>query len=259
MSTARFVLAAWGANLRTALSARAAFAIQALFMALNNFLFLTFWAVFFARFRSVKGWELSDVALLYGVAAVAFGLAVTLAGGTMDVSRRVADGTLDTWLLRPRAAWLQAATSRMRLSGWGDVGSGYLLFFLVAGADVPRLVVFTAGALVGAVVLTAFFLAANSAAFWASRTEEASQQGVNAILTFSLYPPVLFHGKVRLLLHAVVPAAFVSWLPASLVRHFTWAEAGELVLGAGAVVVVAAWAWRVGLARYESGNLIGSG
>jgi len=72
---------------------------------------------------------------------------------------------------------------------------------------------------------------------------------------FSLYPPALFGGWVRVVLFVVIPAGLMSWIPTELVRAWSWPDAGLLVAGTSAFAGLAALAWRRGLARYESGNL----
>ena len=255
----RFASAAWGASLRQAMARRAAFLVAAGFMLLNNLLWLSFWAVFFARFESVGGWELRDLALVYAIAATGFGLAVVFGGGILDIAPGVAEGRLDTWLLRSRPVFLQAAVSRMRLPGFGDMATGVLLVVLSGNASPGRLLAFAVMSVVAAVVFASFWTLCHAAAFWLGRAEEMAQQGVNAIVTFSLYPSSLFGGWTRVLLHVVVPAGLVSWLPAELVMRWDWGRAALLAGGVSALLAVTALIWRAGLARYESGNLVHSG
>jgi ABC-2 type transport system permease protein len=228
----RWLAASWGASLRGAMEYRTSFAVQALFMLANNFLFLGFWAIFFQRVPSVAGWTLADVALCYGMAATAFGLAAVFAGGVFELAPAIARGGLDTWLLRPRPVLLQAVAGRMRLSGFGDLVTGPILLILAGHATPARIAVFVAGSVIGALVFAAFVLACHAAAFWFGRAEELSLLGVNAILSFALYPPGLFTGPSRLLLFTVLPAGLMSWLPAELVLRPDAGGAARLLLGA---------------------------
>ena len=253
-----WILESWGASFRGALEYRTSFATQALFMLANNFLFLAFWAIFFHRVPQVGGWTLKDVALCYGVGATAFGLAAVLCGGVFDLSSSIARGGIDSWLLRPRSVLAQAFSSRMRLSGFGDLVTGPLLLVLAGHATPRRTLVFVAGSVVGAIVFLSFLVACHALAFWLGRAEDLSQLGVNAILTFALYPPSLFQGTARVLLFTVVPAGLMSWLPAELVLRWDAAGALKLLAGAGCAVGAAFVIWTRGLARYESGNLVQS-
>jgi ABC-2 type transport system permease protein len=254
-STWRWLTATWGANLRSALEYRVAFLVQAGFMAANNFLFLAFWAVFFARFENAGGWTLRDVALLYGVCATSFGLSVVLFGGALQLARRIEEGRLDTWLLRSRPVLLQAGTSRMQLSGYGDVASGLLLLVLSGNAQPGRVAAYAGLTAVAVVSFSAFCTLAGSLAFFVSRAESVASLAVNGLLSFSLYPPGLFGGWTKVALYVLLPAGLVGWAPAGLVRQWSWTGAAFFLLGSAALWGVAALAWRAGLARYESGNL----
>lgn len=254
-----FAVASWGANLRTAMEYRVAFVVQAGFMLVNNLIFLAFWAVFFAKFPQVRGWKLADMALLYAVATVGFGLAVVFMGGFLRLAPRIATGQIDTWLLRSRPVLLQAGTSQMQLPGFGDIASGILLLFLSGNTQPERLVAFVIMSVAAAVVTVSFGILCNSLAFFFGRADEVARQGFFALITFALYPPGLFRGWARVLLYVVVPAGLMSYTPATLVRSWSWSGAGLLLLGIAALVGVTNLVWRAGLRRYESGNLTQGG
>lgn len=251
----RWLGASWGASLRGAMEYRTSFVTQALFMLLNNFMFLGFWAIFFSRIPEVAGWTLRDVALCYGMAATAFGLTAVFLGGVFEIAPAITRGGLDTWLLRPRSVLLQAVAGKMRLSGFGDLVTGPILLVLAGHATPRRILVFAAGSVVGALVFASFILACHALAFWVGRAEELSMLGTNAILSFALYPPGLFTGPARILLFTLLPAGLMSWLPAELVLRWDPAGAARLVLGAALACGVSLALWTRGLARYESGNL----
>lgn len=254
-STLRYVAASWGASLRAAMEYRAAFLMQAVFMVANNFIFLAFWAVFFKRFQTVRGWDMTDMALLYGVAASGFGLAVILMGGCLDIARRITSGNLDTWLLRSRSVFLQAGTSQMRLSGFGDLCSGVVLFVLSGALSPTRLLLYMLMTATSAAVMVAFVTICHSAAFYIGRAEDLANQGMYALITFALYPSSLFVGPSRFVLYVLIPAGLMSYSPASLIRHFTVSEALLLAVGVTLLCAVSSLVWTIGLRRYESGNL----
>lgn len=257
-STLKWVAASWGANLRSALEYRSSFVMQAVLMALNNLAFLCFWVVFFSRFRSVRGWELEDVALLFGISAAGYGTCVIALGGTFELARRIAAGDLDSWLARPRPVWLQGGLSSLQVAGFGDLASGVLLFVLAGHPTPQRAAAFVAMALASGTVLASFAILVGSLAFL-GRMEDASLQLIHSLVSFGMYPPPLFSGGARLLLFAAIPAGLFSYVPAELVREWSWGKAGLLLLGITALVAVTTVAWRAGLARYESGNLAQAG
>jgi ABC-2 type transport system permease protein len=72
------------------------------------------------------------------------------------------------------------------------------------------------------------------------------------------YPLDVFGGRTRLFLFSVVPAGFVSGLPARLVRHFDPAVVGGLAAAAAGFALAGAALFALGMRRYASGSLFGS-
>lgn len=67
------------------------------------------------------------------------------------------------------------------------------------------------------------------------------------------YPVDVFAGVAEVVLYTVVPAAFVSTMPARLLDSFDLPEAAALAGIAGAFAVASWVTFTVGLRRYTSG------
>jgi viologen exporter family transport system permease protein len=97
---------------------------------------------------------------------------------------------------------------------------------------------------------------AGSLAFWMGSAEAAAFQAQQAVITFSWYPGAMFHGWLRVRLFTAIPAGFISHIPVELLRSFDptlfMGLIGVAIAGAGLAVGV----FRIGLKRYESGNLV---
>jgi ABC-type uncharacterized transport system permease subunit len=72
-----FAAALFVMNMKASLMLRGAFAMQVVFMALNNFTLFVFWWVLMRRVPEVRGWRLAEIQVLFGIVAVAVGLAVS--------------------------------------------------------------------------------------------------------------------------------------------------------------------------------------
>ena len=112
----------------------------------------------------------------------------------------------------------------------------------------------TAGSVAGCVVLMATSALLHSAAFWLGRTESAGRQLYESTLMFSLYPDTLFTGPIRWILFTVIPAGFVGYLPAELIRAPSALTAAELAVAVIAYALLAAWVFKRGLRAYSSGS-----
>jgi ABC-2 type transport system permease protein len=252
----RFLVALWQANLQAAMEFRASFLTQAIGMVLNNALYFLFWVLFFERFEQVGGYGLREMALLFGVAACSFGLAVFLFGNVTSLAEIISEGRLDYYLSLPRPTLLHALASRSIPSGLGDAAYG-LLSFLAVGPHTPdALARFAVAVLCGGAVCIGFLVLVNSLAFWMGGATQISGQALMALLTFATYPVSLFDGTARLLLFTVMPAALMGAVPAAFVRAFGWGDLGLMAGSAAGFLGLAALVFQRGLRRYESGSAI---
>jgi len=243
-----------GVNLKANLALRGAFLLQSGFMLLNNALFFVTWWILLARFEHIRGWQLPDVACLYAVAAGGVGMAVVLTGGVRDIARKACDGELDVQLTRPKSVLLAVSTARMDASGFGDCASS--LLFLVVASDLgwSALPWALLAMLCAGVGFAACAVLYQSSAFWFGRTESLARSLWEFTLSFSMYPPTLFDGSLRVVLFTLLPAGVVSFLPVEVVRNPSWTTVGAAVASVVVYAGLAGMVFHTGLRRYESGN-----
>ena len=252
----RFAAALFRTNVRASLAQRGAFAIQVVFMVLNNLTFFVFWWALMRRVPHLRGWHLADIEVLFGVAAVGFGLAVTVAGGVRHLGRVIEDGGLDVLLTQPRPVLLYALGLRLQPSGVGDVLSG-IGFIAYSGRVEWQALPAVALAIVGsALVFVACGIVFFSLAFWLGQIESLARQLWDLLVTFSLYPEPLFGGSVRFVLFTVLPAGFIGYVPARLVREPSFATALLVVAAACVYLGIATVIFDCGLRRYTSGSRV---
>ncbi len=252
--TLRFLRALLATNLKASFALRGAFWLQVVFMAMNDVVWLAVWWIFFARFPEIGGWKLPDFMVLHGVLATAFGVVVVLAGGVRELARSIHEGDLDVFLTQPKPVLLHVVASKTRASGWGDVAYGILVIALSgragAGAILPALV----GIVCSATVFLSTGILVHSLAFWLGSIQTVARQAWDFLIVFAGYPDTIFSGALRLVLYTLIPAAFVSWFPSSLVRDFSWPGLGMAVAGAFLYGAVSLLVFHRGLIRYASGN-----
>ena len=256
-NTLKFLRALVATNLRASIALRGAFWMRAGFMVLNNFIWIFMWFVFFDKFEEVRGWRIADMVAMYAVVAGAFGLAQIFGFGVNELSRKIVQGDLDSFLTQPKNALLHVAGSRSEASGWGDLMSAVVLFALSGYITPGSIPICVAMALCGATLFVATAAIFHSSAFWMGNTEALSRQVSQFLILFSVYPRTIFGGWLKVVLYTGLPAGFISYLPVELLREFSW---GTLFAVVAATAVYAGLAFAVfaaGLRRYESGNRFG--
>ena len=252
----RFALAYMRINLAAALEYRAAFVIQVGGMLMNDLAFFVFWVLFFNRFPDVGGWGMGDVALVWAVAATAIGLSIAVFGNCVRVAAIVMDGQLDYYLGLPREVLLHVLVSRMGLSGWGDVSFGLLAFAVFGPHDPVSILLYVCLVSAGVVTFTAYMVIVGSLAFFVGSAESASFQAQQAVINFSLYPGGIYHGWLRVLLFTVVPSGIISHLPVEILHEFDPLRLLAVFGFSAGSAALALLVFRLGLRRYESGNLL---
>lgn len=251
-----FLLALWKANLLSAMEYRAAFLSQVVGMILNNAVYFVFWIIFFDRFETIRGWGLQEMFLLFGVVAVGFGAGVYLFGNVLNLANVIASGQLDYYLSLPRPVLMHVLASRSVPSGMGDFLYGCLSFAVAGRYDLNTFARFAVAAGLSVIVFVSFLVLVQSLAFWLGNSTLLTNQALNAVLTFSLYPITLFDGTAKFLLFTLIPAAFIGAVPAQFVQSFDWQTLAQLVLAGGLFLMLALATFYRGLKRYESGSAI---
>lgn len=257
MQTLRFALSLFGTTLKASMALRTAFLLQASFMVLNNTIMFTVWWVLFERFEQIRGYRLPDMLALYGVAAAGYGLAMVTCGGMLEIARLIADGELDPLLAQPKSVLLRTLAVRSSPAGWGDLATGCVMLGLSGYVRWSTLPVAMLATLLAALGFVASAVLLHSSAFWLGRVESVARMFFHFVLAFTLYPPTLFEGGLKLVLYTLIPAGIIAYLPVELVRNFDLRTAAISVSAVASYALLACWLFTRGLRHYASGSRFG--
>jgi ABC-2 type transport system permease protein len=103
-------------------------------------------------------------------------------------------------------------------------------------------------------LITGFLVLTGSLAFFVGRSE-TGELGFHALVLLGSYPVDVFAGAAKVVLYGVVPAAFVSSVPARLVDSFDPAQAAWLAATSTAFALAGWLTFTLGLRRYTSASL----
>jgi ABC-2 type transport system permease protein len=247
------------ATLRTALhdslANRSSFWFQVTLMIANDVTWLLFWVLFFDRVGEVRGWTMDDLVVLFSIVLTAAGIVLGLLANARQIGRLSSDGELDETLVLPVSPLPHILSKRIDPANLGDLAFGPALFAIAGNPTPERTALFVYGSLAGAAVLLGFLVACGSLTFFVGGRGEQADLGFNAILILASYPIDFFGGITKALLYTAVPAAFVSGLPANLVRNFDAQTAALLGVVAAGFLALGSVLFGLGLRRYSSGSL----
>ncbi|WP_329338705.1 ABC transporter permease [Streptomyces sp. NBC_00663] len=260
LRTYRMISAMW---IRSTMTYRASFAMTTL----GNFTATAFDFVaillMFSRVDALGGYSLPEIAFLYGLSSVAFGLADLGLGSMERLGRRVRDGTLDTLLVRPAPVLAQMAADQFGLRRLGRVTQGTMvLVYALATVDIDwtplKLLLMPVMLLSGAGIFAAVFIAGAAFQFVAKDASEVQNAFTYGGTTLLQYPPTVFATDLVRGVTFVLPLSFVNWLPATYVLGRPiplglpqWVAFLSPLVAAGCCAL-AGLAWRAGLRSYQS-------
>ncbi|HEX6819508.1 MAG TPA: ABC-2 family transporter protein [Ktedonobacterales bacterium] len=220
--------------------------------------------VIFGRFPTLLGWSLGEVALLFAMTSLSFGLSELIGAGIDNFPDSIRRGDFDRVLLRPATTLTQIAGGDFRLRRLGRLTEGALLFLFALGKlphfhwTLAKVIALPLGLFSGALMFVAVLLLGATLCFWTVETTELTN-----ILTYGgremlSYPLTIFHPALRRFFLFVVPLAFGTFVPTcyllSRALPFGLPSFAAFIapLVACLCLLLACVAWRFGVRRYQS-------
>jgi ABC-2 type transport system permease protein len=254
-----------GVQIRSQLQYRVSFSFDLLSAMLVTATEFAALALVFGRFEQIRGWSLGEVAFLFGLLEISFGIMDMVFSGfdPQDFGASVRQGTFDQVMLRPAYLTIQVLGSQFALRRLGRVvfGAGIFLFAVtVTQLDwTPAKALYLPLVIAGMVLFFGgLYIVGSTITFWTVESIEA----IN-ILTYGgsyliSYPMHIYQNWLRRIFTYLVPAIFLNYYPA---LYFLGkpdpfgfpAFAPFLSPLVGVAMFLAALAfWRFGVRHYQS-------
>lgn len=252
-----------GISLRAQMQYPASFVMMAAGLFVVTFIeFLGMWALF-ARFGSIRGWSLSEVALLYGIAHTSFAISEAVARGFDIFHRQVRTGDFDRLLLRPRHTAFQVFGQEFQLMRVGRMAQGLLVLgWAVSVLDVPLgsapLALLLLSIVGGACLFSGLYMLQATLSFWTVDSLELANMVTHGGVEASQFPLSIYRAWFRNLFIYVVPLAAVTYMPAVAILGKNdplgfphWAHWMSPLIGI-AFFLVCLPVWSFGVRHYKS-------
>jgi ABC-2 type transport system permease protein len=212
--------------------------------------------VIFSRVPHLQGWQFEQVLLVYGFSQLTLNLCYIVGSSLGSVNQMVLDGQLDQFLVRPVDPLFQLVAHDLGLQQVSAAltSLGIVVYSLCHLPLVPWWAWLAAPVLVvgGAGIYFGLALLAASTAFWLQDRHGLVWPVLMAGDAVSQYPITLYGPSVRIVVTWLLPVAFTTFYPATLLMGIrTWmayAWATPLI-GLGLCLAGIAL-WRRGLRRY---------
>jgi len=214
-------------------------------------------------FGDIAGWGVSEIALLYGLAGIAFGLAEMVGAGFDMFPEMIRRGELDQLLLRPAGVFTQVMAADFQLRRFSRIGQALLALILAlrwTSIDwtPEKMLYLPLVILSGAIMFLAVFVLGATLCFWTVESVEVINTLTNGGSEMTGYPMSIYHDLMQRFFTFVIPLLFVSYIPALYLldrpERADWP--GWIVLmppvAAACLVGVSYILWGVGVRHYRS-------
>jgi ABC-2 type transport system permease protein len=208
-----------GISIRGQMQYRASF----LLAAMGNFLMtgaeiFGIWALF-DRFGSIKGWQLSEVALFYGMSNMSFAIAESVGRGFKAFSQQIRTGDFDRILLRPRNTALQVAAQELQLLRIGRLVQGLLvliwaMYALNVSWHFETVLLLLFALFSGACLFYGIFILQATLCFWSTETLEIMNTITYGGTETAQYPLAIYNRWFRRFFIFIVPLGCTNYFPA---------------------------------------------
>lgn len=244
-------------HLKTAFISKADAFLNIIMMTINNICFAFMWWILFQNRETINGWNFNDMLIVFAITCNGFAIYGLFFRGINELTSYIENGTVDSFLILPRSPLFMLSTSYSTFANWADFITGYLAFFLSIYVSLENFFLVTLGSLYAFMVIYGFRLLTSSIAFFASGTDRLGHNLFMALLIFMHQPPTIFVGWYKVMFLTIIPAGFLSLLPANLIRNFNWLDFLYLNIGCFFFFFGSIWLFYHGLKRYSSGNRFG--
>lgn len=252
-----------GSRLRSQMQYRASFMTMMIVTGIGIATELVAIVILLNRFGDLAGWQVGEVALLYGLASVAFGLGELAGAGFDAFPATIRRGEFDQILLRPAGAFMQVLSADFQLRRLGRISQGVValvLAFSWTSIDWTLLKVLILGVTLisGMVMFIALFVFGAALCFWTVESIEVINSVTDGGNALSSYPLTIYHELMRRVFTFIIPLAFVSYIPAVYLLDRPEADdwPGWLPLlsplAAILLALAASAAWGIGVRHYRS-------
>jgi ABC-2 type transport system permease protein len=175
-------------------------------------------AAIFTKVDVLAGWTGAEVALLFGLSAVSFGLGDLLISPVENAAVRIKAGTFDQFLIRPVGVLWQLCAVDFAARRLGRTIQPFVVLVIALGLvhiEHPLLAVVMIPVTVisGAVIFGAIWVITSSVAFWTVETQEFANAFTYGGSLMTSYPVEAFGRWLQRIVVFLVPVAFVAYLP----------------------------------------------
>lgn len=229
------------ANLRGLMSYKVDFLVSFFAGLLSQTIGLLFLGVLFQNIPAVAGWNVYEVAVLYGYIFFAEGILTLFFQGTNGLWKQVRSGFFDMYMIRPLPINLQIYGRQTNLAGLGTAVTGLAVMFysfwkLELSFSFWKVILFLVSLVLGAVIRVNINFASSLLSVWI-KGAGGLKGTIYDMQELAKYPLDIYPRAFRVLLLSLMPFAAISYVPATVILGRT-APVYFVILPAATVLII---------------------
>jgi ABC-2 type transport system permease protein len=213
------------------------------------------------RFDNVKGWDLYEVGLLYGISSMAITLYRVFGVEIHNFEKYMVEGEFDSLLIRPVSPLSLLLTKNLDLSRIGGTVQGVIILVIsiigldLQGLDAINLLVYMPISIIsGVIICFSLGLITATIAFWTQRIKDFQTFTLYAPFNAANYPMSIYPGWLKIIFFTVIPVGFMNYTPILFLLH-KGGTAWNLLLPPLVAIIFTALSlrfWQFGIRHYHS-------
>ncbi len=218
----------------------------------------TIWGIF-TQVHEINGWGYWEIIMVYSLMYFSIGFGEIFFEGPWSINGLYHSGKLDYLLLRPIPIVFQVFASRIGLNGIGNIVTAIIVFITAwvhcsEAISILNVILFLLLFMIAIPIKGAIILAANCITFWTKSVGNAFGNLIHNVGEYTKYPITIYPRVIQLIVTLIVPYAFVSFFPASLLLNK--GPGAKLMwfapVAAGYSIYLSVKLFKKGLTLYES-------
>ena len=195
--------------------------------------------------------------LLWAIAAGGYGVSHTFFGGAWNIKDIVYEGKLDVYLTQPKSVLLNVACSNTEIGAIGDILYSFIVLPII-GAPWHWYLLMIPAIIMSGLIYVSSYVVYVTLCFYIKRGDAVAKSVEGTLNKAGNYPPAIFTGIAKWLFFTIIPTFFFTFIPAQyffLTPNVWWIVGGVVVTAMW--VILAFTLFKIGLKKYNSGNLMG--
>lgn len=255
----RLYLILFSQNLQSQMEYKLDFILGTITTILGQIVGIAFVWVIFQRIGDLNGWTLYEIMLIYGIAALPYGLFELFFNGIWGLTHYIRMGNFDRFMVRPLNPLFSILADQSAIHGLGNFFSGVIIIAKASIGlnfqwDFMSIVFVALTTFCGTIIYVSINTAAAVLSFWYIGSRNTVLFITQRVRDFSRYPLDIYTKPLQVFLIWIVPFAFTGFFPATFLL-----ERNEFYPYVYITPIVTAVCfsltyifWRIGMNRYQS-------